>query len=544
MVLLIGLALLWSAYIIWRIYILARFYQLEGYQSSRFGNWLKASRSRWASNRTMVGLIVGTGVGQILIAIGLDQPFVQFFWWAVVGFTVAWPEPVKEVKKHFVRTQRAMRLVITGCIVAAVLMIMPTVLMGLASDSISAGHLFTVGVLGWVLFILSPIFLPLGNLLMFPVEASLRRGFIEKARHRLKESTTTVIGITGSYGKTSTKVYLAHILAGKFRVLATPKSYNTLMGVCITINNSLDPEYGYDYFITEMGAYIRGEIKEICDLVHPEIGVLIAIGPQHLERFGSIENIEIAKYELIEALPDHGVGVFNWDDLRVRVMAQRPHPNTRYGVSIHSEDNQGPRVEAGNVRHTVDGMAFEVVDNETGDHRTFNTKLIGLHNVTNILLATAVARHAGMSLNEIALRVATLQPEEHRLNRTVLPNGVTILDDAYNTNPVGAANALDALALYTTGRRILITPGMVELADLQDIENEKLGKLAAEKCTDIILVGQNQTLPIQKGVKTTNFDTKHLLVMDTVQEAIEWYQATVQAGDAVLFLNDLSDNYL
>jgi UDP-N-acetylmuramoyl-tripeptide--D-alanyl-D-alanine ligase len=224
-------------------------------------------------------------------------------------------------------------------------------------------------------------------------------------------------------------------------------------------------------------------------------------------------------------------------------MAERGHPQTRWLVSCVEEPLAEARLVGLDVRHTREGLEFSVLDRQTGEQQLFATTLIGLHNVTNILLATAVALQEGMNLKEIAMRVATLSAPDHRLRRNTLPNGVTILDDAYNTNPVGAANALQVLSLYEEGRRILITPGMVELGPLQAQENEKLGKLAAKYCTDIVLVGIEQTQPIQRGVKSTAFDTNHLLVVDTLKEAIDWYQSVVNTGDAVLFLNDLPDIY-
>src|SRR5690606_19766860 len=160
----------------------------------------------------------------------------------------------------------------------------------------------------------SPLILPLANVVMYPVEAGFRWMFRRRAANTLRRANPTVIGITDSYGKTSTKEYLAHILNGRYRAYATPKSYNTLMGVCIAINSDLAQDDAYDYFIVEMGAYVPGEIKSICDLVRPQISIVTAVGPQHLERFGSLENTARAKYEIIEALPADGVAVFNWDD--------------------------------------------------------------------------------------------------------------------------------------------------------------------------------------------------------------------------------------
>ncbi len=185
-----------------------------------------------------------------------------------------------------------------------------------------------------------------------------------------------------------------------------------------------------------------------------------------------------------------------------------------------------------------------MIDTQLEEEQHFNTQLVGKHNVTNILLATAVARHLGISLNEIALRVASLAPAEHRLQRRTLPGGITVIDDAYSANPVGARNVLDVLGLYDAGRRVLITPGIVELGPLQEQENQKLGKYAAQVCTDIVLVGIEQTLPLQTGVREAGFDESHLYVYDTRDEAIAWFHRELKEGDTVLFLNDLPDTYL
>jgi UDP-N-acetylmuramoyl-tripeptide--D-alanyl-D-alanine ligase len=294
-----------------------------------------------------------------------------------------------------------------------------------------------------------------------------------------------------------------------------------------------------------MGAYVKGEIKGICDLVKPQIGIVTAVGPQHLERFGSLETTSRAKYELIEALPADGVAVFNWDNPYVRAMYERGYPETRIGVTWQNTDlAMQLRFHARNIQTTVDGLQFDVVDTLTGEEQHLTTRLVGQHNVTNILLAVATARHLGMTLPEIALRVASLEPAEHRLQRRTLPGGVTVIDDAYSANPVGAQNALNVLSLYRDGRRVLITPGMVELGPIQDEENRALGRLAAQICTDIILVGQEQTRPIQQGVREAGFPTDRLKVYDTREEAIAWFNTALQPGDTVLFLNDLPDTYV
>lgn len=540
MIMAIILAVFWSALVIWRIRLLARFFQLEEYKSGRFLRWVMARRERFLPTQFVIGILVGIGATAMLIVLEVEANIIHLLAWSLAGVVVVWPTPAKEIKKRFVATQRASRLLGAAFVVAVLI----NVSVALLISEDGSGSLFAIGMIGLITYGMAPLALPVGNALMYPVEATLRWGFRSKARRRLEQAGPVVIGVTGSYGKTSTKDYIAHILAGRFKVLVTPKSYNTVMGICITINNDLEPSAGYQYLVVEMGAYVRGEIRRICELTHPQISVVTAVGPQHLERFGSIENIVEAKYEIIKGLPPDGVGVFNADDPHVREMAGRGYPQTIHLVSYADEPGDKPRLVARNVQHTMDGLKFDVLDRATGAVRSFNTQLVGLHNVTNVLLATMVACHLGMPLNEIAMRVASLVPTEHRLKRTTLPNGIVVLDDAYNTNPVGAISAMQVLSLYQEGRRVLITPGMVELGPLQEEENEKLGRAATEYCTDIILVGAEQTRPIQRGVRSTDFDLEHLLVVDTVQEAIDWYQRELKRGDAILFLNDLSDNYL
>jgi UDP-N-acetylmuramoyl-tripeptide--D-alanyl-D-alanine ligase len=226
-------------------------------------------------------------------------------------------------------------------------------------------------------------------------------------------------------------------------------------------------------------------------------------------------------------------------------MYERGYPATRIATSWENAEHATQlRFLARNLRESITGIEFDVVDTLTSETQHFSTTLVGRHNITNILLATAVARHLGVPLAEIALRVATLQSAEHRLQRKTLPGDITVIDDAYSANPVGARNALDVLALYKAGRRVLITPGMVELGELQAQENQKFGRSAAQVCTDIVLVGIEQTIPIQKGIHETRFDENHLHIFDTREEAIAWFKTELRSGDTVLFLNDLPDTYL
>ncbi len=539
------LLLLWLAGIVWRIWTLARFFQIEGYDSRRFLRWVAARPTRYINWRALIYVGVALLLSIVLSLTGQDSDLLYLAIWGVAGVLSVWPEPPKEVKQKFRLTRRAARLLVTAfALVVVVLVATDSTLQALIGLS-DRTRFAVVTFAGLVVFHLTPLTLPLANLIMLPVEAGFRRLFQRQARRRLRRAGPVVIGITGSYGKTSTKEYLAHLLDGRFRVLATPRSYNTLMGVCRAINEQMADDATYDYFIVEMGAYVRGEIREICRLVRPQIGIITAVGPQHLERFGSIEATAQAKYELIESLPPDGVGVFNWDNHYVRTMYENGYPETRLAVTWENAAHAFQlRFLGRNIRHSLNGIEFDVVDTLLDETQHFATQLVGEHNVTNILLATAVARHLGMTLPEIAVRVASLQPAEHRLQRRTLPGGITVIDDAYSANPVGARNVLDVLALYREGRRVLITPGIVELGPLQAQENRLLGQHAARVCTDIVLVGSEQTEPLLQGIREEGFDPEHLHVFETRDQAIRWFQRELGAGDTVLFLNDLPDTYL
>ncbi|MEO0563357.1 MAG: Mur ligase family protein, partial [Chloroflexota bacterium] len=291
MLLIILLCILWWGGTCVRIYQQGRFYQIEEYQSLRYLRWLLRSQEHLAPTR---GMTMGAGGAVAGLFVG-DTNTVTFLVLAIAGVAAVYPQAPGEIKKEFKRTKRANRLLGASFAVALVLM----VIVALVSSTIGNLEiaLVTAYTLGLIVWWTAPLQLVLGNALMAPVEANIRNGFKRQARAKLDQVQPKVIGITGSYGKTSTKTYIAHILNGKYNAFPTPKSWNTIMGVCLAINTRLNDDA--DYFICEMGAYIPGEIQEIAALTHPSISIVTEVGPQHLERFGTLENIAIAKYEII-----------------------------------------------------------------------------------------------------------------------------------------------------------------------------------------------------------------------------------------------------
>ncbi len=529
----------------WRVYRLVRYFQLEGYKTNRFMRWATSNRaerlyflknvgvySLYGLMCAVLSLITLDTSSKRLVAIGVLLLGMA----ALLGVILRPAAP--EIKQEFVQTPRAMRLLVTAIIVQGVFVLAIVSLIPLA-DSPFTPFSITGGAL--LAFLLAPLTLPIANVLMIPAETIVRESYLHSARRVMAMANPIVIAITGSYGKTSTKEYVTHLLSGRYRVLKTPKSYNTLMGVCKIINQILPNDQSYDYFVVEMGAYITGEIAAICRLTRPAISLVTAVGPMHLERFGNLDNTARAKYEIIEALPAEGAAIFNDDDPRVKAMHDLGYPATRVGVTQQS--TSGARLSASKVVMTIDGLDFDVTDATSGEVVHVQAPIYGVHNVSNLLMALATAQQVGISLADAARRAATLQPAEHRLVRRVLPNGVVTIDDAYSANPVGSRQALAVLALNTNGARIVISSGMVELGPIQADENRKLGIDMAHTATEVVLINSKQTAPLREGLEAANFPAIKLHSVETTAEAVAWMMANTQAGDAVLIMADLPDNY-
>jgi len=545
-ILMILLLFIWFSGTVLRIYKQARFYQIEEYTSTRYIRWLFNERNRWLPTRAMGAVLISIVLGFFTDSIP-GQVSIFAFFVAIVGASVASvPTNEKEIKKAFVRTQRATRLLGASFVIAGIISVILIALLNSAIDGQGRGVVLSYQLAGFALWLFAPIWLVLGNIAMIPVEGFMRGRFVRQAKSVMADVNPKVIGVTGSYGKTTTKNYIRDLLGVRYNTYATPKSYNTMMGLCIAINRDVSDDYSIEYFVAEMGMYGMGEIRKLTEFTPPDISLVIEVGPQHLERAGSIENIAKAKYEIIEGLSPDGVGIFNWDNDYVRDMYERGYPDTRIAVSRTVDPqnlpNNPPRFIASDITETLNGLTFDVTDTSNQQTERFETPLVGVHNVTNLLMATAVAVHEGVPLKDLAWRVRSLKPAESRLESKVGENEVTIINDAYSANPVGAISALRVLGMYTQ-RKVLITPGMVELGDLQYSENKKLGVEATKYATEIILVGEKQTQPIADGIAETDFDNTHLHIFDTLGEAINWYKSNLETGDVVLFLNDLPDTY-
>ena len=528
-----------------RLFRQSRFYQIKEYMSRRYLRWLLADWRRAVPLRPLAAWLAGLVIGLVLGP--APESDLHFLVAAVAAAIAVLPSAAGEEKKALVLTQRVKRLLFSSGLVSMVGGLAAFWLTTTANSLSPATSLPLASSFGFALILLAPIFLVAGNAQMQPLEAMLRRRYLKQAASTLDKIGPKIIGITGSYGKTTTKSFLRDILSLRYQTYATPKSYNTLMGISLAINRDLADDYRTEYFISEMGAYVEGEIARICRLTPPDIAIITEIGPQHLERFGSLENIKRAKYELVSNLPADGIAVFNWDNPYIREMVAAGHPTTRLTVSraVSLDEARERQITwlASDISESLSGITFRAIHVPSGEGAQVITGIVGEHNVTNLLLCIALAHNEGIPLRDIALRIRGLKPAESRLVTETTAAGITIINDAYSANPQGVVSALKVLRLHDAGKRLLITPGMVELGELQAGENEKLGLLAAKSATDIILIGAKQTAPILEAIQSTDFDQTRLQVVEELNDAVNWYQQHLQAGDTVMFLNDLPDTY-
>ena len=383
--------------------------------------------------------------------------------------------------------------------------------------------------------VLLPIFVLLSYYIMYPYDALKNKHYIKKATQALINRPDLIkIGITGSYGKTSVKNILTAFLSEKYEVCASPFSFNTPLGISKTVSENLKEHH--KVLICEMGARYRGDIKELCDIVKPDIGILTGIGNQHLATFKTQENLEQTKFELAEGLSDNGVMFFNCEKSNMQKLADKCKTK-KYITGLNIKD---PSLHIENLKTTSAGSEFDLVSENEKVHA--RTLLLGEHNVSNILLCAKVAKHMGLSLQQIAHAISKLTPVSHRLALLPSANSLIIIDDAYNGSEDGARAALKVISEFE-GKKFIITPGLVELGREQFNSNFEFGRNMASVADYVIITGVTNYDAISSGLAFAGFNESHILRAGSIKQAVDVMNTFSSAGDVVLFENDLPDNY-
>ena len=434
-------------------------------------------------------------------------------------------------KKPLVVTPRIKRMIFT----ITVLYLLPLCFISLNITNLKS--VFIGLLVESIMIYLNSLVVFLGCIINYPIERCVYHYYKNKAQRKLASmNNLKIIGITGSYGKTSSKNILSDILNIKYSALPTPRNLNTYNGLIMTVNNYMDKFT--DVFIAEMGAYVKGEIAGLCKLIKPKYGILTKIGTAHLESFGSQENIQKGKFELIESLPSDGFAILNGDDpLQISYKLKNNVKTIWVGI-----DNKDVDVLGENIKCSSKGTEFDVVFKGDNKKYHFVTKLLGKHNVSNILEAVACGKEFGIDVEDLIQAVKGVRTVEHRLELKKIGN-FYMIDDAYNSNPEGAKRAMEVLSMMD-GIKVVVTPGMIELGNKEYEYNKTFGEQISEVADYVVLIGEKRTKPIREGLLTSGFDKEKIVVLNDVRSAYPFIDTLTGKEDVyALFENDLPDTY-
>lgn len=384
-----------------------------------------------------------------------------------------------------------------------------------------------------------PLSLIAAKFILEPHEKLTQKKYYNEAVAKLRELNPTIIGITGSYGKTSVKHILAHVLSQAVPTLATPGSVNTVMGITRIIREKLQPNH--KYFIAEMGAYGVGSIARLCEFCPPKHGILTAVGNAHYERFKSVDTVAAAKFELYQAVhKKEGVFVINQDQVDKAYIQNNTVQNDKL-ILVGSEEGNHTKIVFSDL--TSEGLIIELQD-EDGLHH-LEVPLYGKQHIQNIAVVFTLAKKIGVPVSTIIAALKTMPQITHRLEVKKYSGGPDVIDDAYNSNPQGfkaALDVVDILGKASGGRRILVTPGMVELGEIHDEKHAEVGAYAADKTDVALLIGTERFPSFDHALRSAN-NAVEVHYFNKFTEARAWLEKNAKINDVILYENDLPDLY-
>lgn len=527
-------------------------FQLNSYMPKRYFKWYKSKQGYVLKDNDMmlvIGLIIlmfsnltnNIVVNFAITFIGLLITFISIY---MYNFRLNY----YKAKKALVYTSRVKRLLVTICIIHLALFLIILYFLSLIASTLT----FYVAIVTSLIMINIYSFIPM--IIAFyinqPIEMNIKSNLVAETKDLLRSNENLItIAITGSYGKTSVKNILKHLLSKKYHVLMTPESYNTTWGIVRTVRESLKATH--QVFIAEMGAKEIGDIKEICEIVNPNYSLITSIGPQHLETFKTLENVINTKGELFRYTKSNGTCFVNISDENIRSLEREKDKNY---IEYASNGKNHGKYTYSNIKNTSKGTSFtlhinefscsdKTVKNSLKKSYDLKTKLLGKHNIDNLLSCISIALELGINPDHLNMLLYDIEPIKHRLSLRESSLGYTIIDDAFNSNPVGSKSALEVLKNMDGGKKIIITPGMIELGDKEEQLNRKLGHYIAEACDYVVLVGKNQTLPIQNGLKDKKYPNNQVYIAKSLHDGFDKINSIITAGDVLLIENDLPDTF-
>ncbi|GAB4573485.1 MAG: UDP-N-acetylmuramoyl-tripeptide--D-alanyl-D-alanine ligase [Rhodothalassiaceae bacterium] len=528
-----GLVFLW-----WRGKALLLYFQQEEYDAPRFRRWFRQNHAydRRASLIALAGIALILVARMAKITLPAAAPSLLMALAALEGARLS-RRLVLGAKKPLVMTARAKRLFRLTLLIGVLTLLFSAVVFEARSPEAAPLLVLLVIAQGipWMLLI--------AHGLLLPHERRVNARFRAEAVETLARLDPFVIGITGSFGKTSTKSLLAHILGSVAPTLATPGSVNTEMGITRIVRETLRPEHRW--FVVEMGAYGPGSIARLCRLAPPKLAIVTAVGDAHYERFKSLETVYAAKFEIVDStLSQGGEAIVVADAIPKEMLAHRlREPGSERILPVGSMDDPGLFLRLVSVLEERDGLRI-VIRSRTFGEATLKVPVFGRHQAENILAATAAALRLGIPIETIRAALASAPQTRHRLE-VIRKGGITIIDDAYNSNPRGFASALALLDLQVApgGRRILITPGMVELGARHEAEHGRLGALAARHVDIALIVTPARIVRFVAAYRAERPEPGALMTFERQAEAEAWIAAHARPGDAILYENNLPDLY-
>ena len=506
--------------------------QLSSYKIKGYFIWMKDTKAKYVSRIILLGVLSSLCV---LVTNALFDVYhekalysyiglIFYFYFAIVFIVNLYHAPKKVALKY---TKRMTRLNIAMFLFVSVFSF---ILIAVSTEYLG---FIRFGALCFVPFFI-PFFVPLVHSILIPIENAIIRKYIMKAKSKLKKYPDLIkVGITGSFGKTSTKYILNTILSQKYKVCMSPHSFNTNTGISKVINDYLAEDD--QVLIAEMGARHSGDIKELCNIVKPKYGILTGIGNQHLGSFKCVDNIIKTKNELINSLPQDGSAIFSSDCEHCIKLYEKCDIN-KYLVGL----SKNSFIKAKNIVVNENGTQFDLILGK----KTYNciTKLVGEHNVKNIMLCVQMAKVLNLSDEQIIAGISKLQPIPHRLEVVKTENNI-IIDDSYNASVEGSNVALQVLN-NIKGRKIVVTPGLVELGNKEAEENTNFGKKLAKIANIVVVVNKVNFETIKQGLDSENFDDNNIYQAETLDKAKILIKDFINKGDVILFENDLPDNYI
>lgn len=548
---------------------LMMFFQQEEYDNARFVDWFREKRA--FDTTASLGLLIATlwsGVMQSDLSANVRDSLPWLVFGPLIVFAISLAAGAaksvaaqKDNKKPLVRTDRVNRILRTYYLLVLASVAGGITLASLAPHGSTYSVSYDASAAGWfdrlefmnlshdwrfaVFGLLSiaiiqalPFIVILANKLLEPAEERVKAKFRNEAVEKFNRLAPKVVAITGSFGKTSTKHILAHILEAAAPTLATPGSVNTEMGITRVIREQLTPEH--QYFIVEMGAYGPGSIARLCRLTPPDVALVTAVGAAHYERFKTLETVAKAKFEIAEAVfKKGGKAVVSTDGIPADLLSERMSAIEGDYIQVGGTGD----IVLERYEITPDGLKIDVREQE--DKQTLQVPLFGQHQAGNIVVAAATARALGLPWSAIKGALATVPQIRYRLEVSKSAEAPTIINDAYNSNPIGFAAALECMDVLVEagGRRILVTPGMVELGAIHGQEHKRLGKLAAAHADVVCVVTPDRIPTFVKGLEAANDGRTTVMTFTTQDSAETWVKNNWKPADVVLFENNLPDLY-